>query len=531
VHTPTIVKAGLVGTLAAAAAFALGGSSADAHGGLPVVGVPHANAKFGVQNNVLTPSASQTSVAWGNLPLTNPDTANGVTHYGFNTLDGAPLTQTKNEAHKTEPDKNVYLVLGGRHYLYQGHEIGPRGYVTRINLDETDPLKRVTLISDTDVAGNAYPTIDGITWDPFTRQLLLTAESSAPKGGVFAVSLDASGDPVDGGRATRLAALGSGGFEGIQNDAAGNVWMLEDIGGAGASGGKVPNSFVYRFVPNDKSDLTRGGTLQALQIRRADGTPATTSQLQSNPSDPFIGALHTYGSSFATAWVTIHTGTTEAFDATAAAKAANATPLKRPENGVFRPGTGFKEFYFTETGDTSTSSTLPGAYGGVFRISQASSTSDTGRISIAALGDVEHTGFDNITFATKDDLLVVEDAGDGLHTQRNALDSGYVFNLADGREQEGSYAAGRGRAPRPVRFLAEGRDASATFDSMSGPSYNDGDNEITGIHVSDGDPTVGGLLGAKLPQPTTSTSWRTFWTQQHGDNTTWEISWNGDRQN
>ena len=66
---------------------------------------------------------------------------------------------------------------------------------------------------------------------------------------------------------------------------------------------------------------------------------------------------------------------------------------------------------------------------------------------------------------------------------------------------------------------------------MSGPSYNDGDNEITGIHVSDGDPTVGGLLGAKLPQPTTSASWRTFWTQQHGDNTTWEISWNGDRQN
>jgi len=77
-----------------------------------------------------------------------------------------------------------------------------------------------------------------------------------------------------------------------------------------------------------------------------------------------------------------------------------------------------------------------------------------------------------------------------------------------------------------VRFLAEGRDASATFDAMSGPSYNDGDNEITGIHVSDGDPTVDGVLGAKLPQPTTSPAWRTFRTQQHGDNTTWEISWN-----
>jgi len=522
-NTSAILKTGLVGTLAAAAAFALSNSSAVAHGGLPVVNVPNANPRFGVQNNVLTPSATQTSVAWGNLPLTNRDTTNGVTHYGYNTLDGAPLTQTKNEAHKTEPDKNVYLVLGGKHYLFQGHEIGPRGYVTRINLDETDPLKRVTLISDIDTAGNAYPTIDGITWNPFTKQLLLTAESSSPKGGVFGVGLDANGDPVDGGRATRLTALGSGGYEGIQNDADGNVWIVEDIGGAAASGGKVPNSFVYRFVPTDKTDLTKGGRLQALQIKRADGSPATTSQLQSNPSDAFITQLHTYGMSFATSWVTIHSGTTEAFDATAAAKAANATPLKRPENGVFRPGTGFREFYFTETGDTSTSSTLPGAYGGVFRVSQKSASSDSGRISIAAVGDQQHTGFDNIAFATADDLLVVEDAGDGLHTQRDALDSGYVFHLGE-RSDDGSENT---RGPRPVRFLAEGRDASATFDAMGGPAYNDGDNEITGIHVSDGDPTVAGLLGAKIPRPTTSPVWRTFWTQQHGDNTTWEISWNG----
>ena len=517
----SLAKAGKVGTLATAAAvFALGGApAADAHDGLTVADVPNANPKFGIQNNVLTPSATQTSVAWGNLPLTNPDTANGVTHYGYNTLDGAPLTQMPDEAHKTEPDKNVYLVLGGKHYLYQGHETGPRGYVTRINLDEADPLKRVTLISDIDTAGNAYPTIDGITWNPFTKQLLLTAESGSPKGGVFAVGLDANGDAVDGGRAARLPALGSGGYEGIQNDADGNVWIVEDIGGAATSGGKVPNSYVYRFVPNDKTDLTKGGKLQALQIKRADGSPVTAAQVQANPSDPFISQLHTYGTSFATAWVTIHTGTTGAFGATEAAKAAAATPLKRPENGVFRPGTGFREFYFTETGDTSASSTLPGAYGGVFRISQKSASADTGRISIVAIGDEQHTGFDNIAFATADDLLVVEDAGDGLHTQRNALDSGYVYRLGndDGHSN---------RAPRPVRFLAEGRDASAAFDSMSGPSYNDGDNEITGIHVSDGDPTPAGILGAKTPKPLTAT-WRTFWTQQHGDNTTWEITWSG----
>ena len=62
--------------------------------------------------------------------------------------------------------------------------------MTRIDLDQADPAKRVTLISDMDTQGNAYPTIDGITWDPFTHQLLLSAEAKAPTGGVLGVSLD-----------------------------------------------------------------------------------------------------------------------------------------------------------------------------------------------------------------------------------------------------------------------------------------------------------------------------------------------------
>jgi len=51
---------------------------------------------------------------------------------------------------------------------------------------------------------------------------------------------------------------------------------------------------------------------------------------------------------------------------------------------------------------------------------------------------------------------------------------------------------------------------------------NDGDNEITGWHQSDGDPTVNGLLGAKIPKPFRD-GWRLFFTQQHGDNNTFEI--------
>ena len=75
----------------------------------------------------------------------------------------------------------------------------------------------------------------------------------------------------------------------------------------------------------------------------------------------------------------------------------------------------------------------------------------------------------------------------------------------------------------PVRWLAEGRDPSATIDSACGsPCGNDGDNEITGVHVSDGDPTVDGILGAKIPE-LNNPKWRWFYTQQHGDNFTWEV--------
>jgi len=505
-------KTGVISTAVAlsaalvAATFPSTSSSQGAFGAAPA-----ANPRFGVENNVLAAGLTESSVAWGSLPLTNPDVAAGITHYGYDTANAGPLTQDQHEAFKTEPDKNVYLTFGGHHYLYQGHEGGPRGYVTRIDLDQTDPAKRVSLVADVDTSGAALPTFDGITWDPFSHQLLLTAESKAPTGGVWGVGLDAAGDAT--GAAVRLPGLGSGGYEGVQNDSEGNVWLVEDIGGSTVAGtnGKKPNSYVYRFTPTDRTDLTQGGTLAALQVARTDGSPVTAAQLSANPSDDFVSQLHRYGARFATTWVTVHTGTA-AFDATAAAAAAGATPFKRPENGVFRPGTEFREFYFTETGDTNASSTLPGAFGGVFRLVQASPSAATGFLSPAFLGDVAHTGLDNLAFSGKDQLLVVEDAGDTLHAQRNALDSGYAIDLKGTDD--------RHRAV--TRWLAEGRDASATYDALTSPGYNDGDNEITGIHVSDGDPSAAGILGAKVPD--LSAGWRTFWTQQHGDNVTWEVS-------
>lgn len=109
-------------------------------------------------------------------------------------------------------------------------------------------------------------------------------------------------------------------------------------------------------------------------------------------------------------------------------------------------------------------------------------------------------------------LLVVEDAGDKLHAQRDALDSGYLLDVATHIK--------KGRTA--LRWLAEGCDASAAYDQTFSPGYNDGDNEITGFPVSISDVPVAGILGARVPQ-LVSSQWRMFWTQQDGDNVTSEL--------
>ena len=65
-------------------------------------------------------------------------------------------------------------------------------------------------------------------------------------------------------------------------DRLGQLLIIEDVGGATTNviqgdatspkNARQPNSFVYRFVPVDKTDLSRGGKLQALNVT-VDGTP------------------------------------------------------------------------------------------------------------------------------------------------------------------------------------------------------------------------------------------------------------------
>jgi len=507
--------------------------------------VPSANPKTPgfAAANVLSPELSESPVAQGSLPLENGTAT--IPYYGYDgngpmvPLAGDVQAPGHNvEASKTEPDKNTYLVLHGQHgsdpdydygqhFLFQGHETGVQGYITRINLDADGP-HRLTLFASTDDNGAALPVFDGSTWDPFAQRLLFTAELAA-NGGVWTSTLDFPPTVHDA-----AAAFGRGGYEGIQNDSDGNLWIVEDVGGKAGTvntHAKQPNSFLYRFVPKNPRDLTRG-RLQALQVASLSH-PGRAITFHAGQADADIRSddvrdLHTYGKVFATRWVTIHDTDTDPsglpFDANALAKAAGATPFKRPENGLFRPTSGFREFFFDETGDTNAQTEAGqqfGGFGGILKLTQASPSADTGLLTLFYLGDVAHNGFDNVAWWSSHEVVFVEDAGDGLHTQRNALDSAYLFDVTL------NYA---NPANQPLRILAEGRDPSATIDSslgsVSGNGFqNEGDNEITGIHVSDGDPTPSGILGAKAPRPFRLFSgWRVFYTQQHGDNFTWEIT-------
>jgi secreted PhoX family phosphatase len=208
-------------------------------------------------------------------------------------------------------------------------------------------------------------------------------------------------------------------------------------------------------------------------------------------------------------WVTIHDTEidgTDPFDANALAKAAGATPFKRPENGQFQPGSHFRTFFFVITGDTDNrAGTDPvlaarGAWGRIFHVDLGASR-ETGTISLLVLGDADHAAFDNVTFVDdKDTILVTEDRGDTLHDQLNKLDSIWAYKL-NTQHPDRSLV---------TRFLALGQDQMAT----------DEDNEPTGLHMSEGDSSISGLIGTKVFKKGQA---RLFFTQQHGENNLFEV--------
>src|SRR5262249_2998668 len=343
----------------------------------------------------------------------------------------------------TEPDENLYLHpsdnIGGptagynygSHFLIQGHENGaPNAYLTRINLDVTDPAHRITLLSN----GNpALGSIDGDTYDPFNDMLLFTMEAGS-HGAVYQQQLHWSTTtqpPVT----PLLCSFGRAGYEGVHPDSQGNIYLAEDAGGSNVPGTVVrqPNSFIFRFVPASRGDLTQG-KLQALQVS-ANHTPITF-----HPGDPTgdalgepIRVLHS-GATLSGGWVTVHDTATDpgcnpttGFNANAAAKTAGATPLKRPENLAFVPGSGFTSFVFVETGDTDQlaggfpGAAERGAWGSLMRVDMPSEGSNGASLTTIGLGDEKHNSFDNVAFLDAGTLPATEERGDTLRGARSTL--------------------------------------------------------------------------------------------------------------
>src|SRR5262245_51614913 len=309
-----------------------------------VSGVPEANPEV-IADNVFSPEFTPSLVEQGMDLLENPSGV--ITRFG-NLSDGS----------RTEPDENTYLILDhnpggptkgydyGRHFLFQGHEMPNgntnRAYITRINLDVAHPDHRITLMTPGDAdAITGFNSIDGSTWNPFSQTLLFTQEAGnllgTGTGGV--IEMGADFDPITGGGhglRTLYGSMGRGGFEGIHPDDQGNIWIVEDVGGTTLMNqpngfgdfGRNPNSFVYRFVPENPSDLTHG-KLQALQVS-INGSPLTFIPVDGNhPTGDVLSnnqlLLHTVGASYPVSWVTVHDTAVNGaapFDASAAAKAA-----------------------------------------------------------------------------------------------------------------------------------------------------------------------------------------------------------------
>ena len=211
-------------------------------------------------------------------------------------------------------------------------------------------------------------------------------------------------------------------------------------------------------------------------------------------------------------------GTTP-FDANALAKAAHATPFKRPENGQFRPGIEFTRVLLRRDRRHRTRraprTARHGGCGAILKLTQSKPVGGHRHADALLSRTRPHTGFDNVAFSRRNADRVRRGRGDALHTQRNALDSGFVFDVTRDYSKP---------ANQPVRLIAEGRDPSATIDAAQLPGSQERRRQRDHRH-----PRLGrrpGAAASSAPKtPSRSTDgWRWFYTQQHGDNMTYEVT-------
>ena len=213
----------------------------------------------------------------GFTPITSnalPCSASGLIHFADNSAGqpvvptqlmqagdpatpvNAPATSTKvgrvNDMIALDPD-GKYLYTSSENSIPTENGIGSPGSdgVTRLTLTGRDKGKKEILAANVDATGaNVWQRVDGIKWYPHggpeNDGVLLISEEFAA-GGIWQV------DPRTGAF-VRLGWLGNYSHEGVGLDRAGNLYLGDE-----ARGGAI-----YRAVPKDPNDLTKGGTLSYL---------------------------------------------------------------------------------------------------------------------------------------------------------------------------------------------------------------------------------------------------------------------------
>ena len=501
--------------------------------------VPTANTRsdgYAPAEQALAASSRRSRVAQGSTRMENSSALTSFYGYDNDVLNSAghpqmvpTPTNPAKEAHKTEPDKNTYLVFKhgldgadpgydyGTDFLFQGHEggAGGAGYITRINLD-ADAEHRVTLLATTDVNGNPLATIDGSTWDPWAKRLLLTTENPGAPTYAATPNFPSAVTDVSG-------ALGRGGYEGIQDDGDGNIWIVEDIGGSSKPGttAKRPNSFVYRYVPPTPGRppaRQAAGAPGAERSRRTDHR----SPARKRSTAPTRWRCTPTARRSRPSWVTIHDTAVDGnapFVATDLAKAAKATPFKRPENGLFQPGSQLHEVLLRR--DRRHQRDQPGerragGWGSIIEAdARAARAPSTGTLTLFYLLRRSARGLRQrrVPLAQRDHLRRRR----GGHAARPAQRARLRLRLERRRRttptRRTSRFAGWPRVATPRRRSTPPTAASApTRATTRSPA----------LHVSDGDPGASGILGAEVPD-LGNAQWRWFYTQQHGDNRTYEV--------
>ena len=133
------------------------------------VGAPNPKAPGVVAADALSPELAQIARVQGAVPLENPTAA--VPYYGYDgdrpNMVPLPACTERRGAQDRTGQEHLPRASGtasgadphydyGTHFLFQGHESGTPGYITRINLD-ADQAHRVTLLATQDVAGANLP--------------------------------------------------------------------------------------------------------------------------------------------------------------------------------------------------------------------------------------------------------------------------------------------------------------------------------------------------------------------------------------